>query len=222
MHSNVLAFTTPRAAVQDTERTGRQTAKKRSFQNFLQPKQWRVEEIENLSGLIELVFMVFLWRICALFWDERDISSNNEERAAQNGHELSPGVTEKATAKRSWGKSSFILIFMLIFKRFDTIVDFPGRFWKTLPMQNSITACGKLCTELWATLGCFGTLLPFNWPLRGGAENWAKVGFPKQFPCPIWHNTGAVSSVTTSKWLITRDEETEEADRLYELRIWAD
>ena len=150
------------------------------------------------------------------------VSSNNEERAAQNGHELIPGVTEKATAKRSWGKSSFILIFMLIFKRFDTIVDFPGRFWKTLPMQNSITACGKLCTELWATLGCFGTLLPFNWPLRGGAGNWAKVGFPKQFPCPIWHNTGAVSSVTTSKWLITRDEETEEADRLYELRIWAD
>ena len=101
MYSNVLMFTTPRAAVQATERTGRQTAKKRSFQNFLQPKQWRVEEIENLSGLIELVFMVFLWRICALFWDERDISSNNEERAAQNGHELSPGVTEKATANRS-------------------------------------------------------------------------------------------------------------------------
>ena len=92
---NVLAFTTPRAAVQDTERTGRQTAKKRSSQ--------------NLSGLMELVFMVFLWRICALFWDARDtnksklgiVSSNNEERVAQNGHELSPGVTEKATANRS-------------------------------------------------------------------------------------------------------------------------
>lgn len=45
--------------MQDTERTGRQTAKKRSFQNFPQPKQLRVEEIENLSGLMELVFMVF-------------------------------------------------------------------------------------------------------------------------------------------------------------------
>lgn len=71
---NVLKFTTPLAVVQDTERTGRQTAKKRSFQNFPQPKQWRVEEIENLSGLLELVFMVFLWRICALFWDARDIN----------------------------------------------------------------------------------------------------------------------------------------------------
>lgn len=167
---NVLAFTTPRAAVQDTERTGRQTAKKRSFQNFLHPKKWRVEEIENLSGLMELVFMVFLWRICALFWDARDtnksklgiVSSNNEERVAQNGHELSPGVTEKATANRSWGKSSFILIFMLIFKRFDPIVDFPRKFWETLLLQNSIKACGKLCTELWATLDCFGTLPLFN------------------------------------------------------------
>lgn len=71
---NVLKFTTPLAVVQDTKRTGRQTAKKRSFQNFPQPKQWRVEEIENLSGLLELVFMVFLWRICALFWDARDIN----------------------------------------------------------------------------------------------------------------------------------------------------
>ena len=71
---NVLKFTTPLAVVQDTERTGRQTAKKRSFQNFPQPKQWRVEEIENLSGLLELVFMVFLWRICALFWDARAIN----------------------------------------------------------------------------------------------------------------------------------------------------
>ena len=40
---------------------------------------------------MELVFMVFLWRICALFCDARDIdksklgtvSSNNEERAAK-------------------------------------------------------------------------------------------------------------------------------------------
>jgi len=71
---NVLKFTTPRAVVQDIERTVRQTAKKRSFQNFPQPKQWRVQEIENLSGLIELVFIVFLWRICALFWDARDIN----------------------------------------------------------------------------------------------------------------------------------------------------
>ena len=74
MNNNVLKFTTPLAVVQDTERTGRQTAKKRSFQNFPQPKQWRVEEIENLSGLLELVFMVFLWRICGLFWDARDIN----------------------------------------------------------------------------------------------------------------------------------------------------
>lgn len=71
---NELKFTTPGAVMQDTERTGRQTAKKRSFQNFPQPKQRRVEEIENLSGLLELVFMVFLWRICALFWDARDIN----------------------------------------------------------------------------------------------------------------------------------------------------
>ena len=71
---NELKFTTPRAVMQDTERTGRQTAKKRSFQNFPQPKLRRVEEIENLSGLLELVFMVFLWRICALFWDARDIN----------------------------------------------------------------------------------------------------------------------------------------------------
>ena len=34
---HLLEFTAPRAVVQDTERTGRQTAKKRSFQNFLQP-----------------------------------------------------------------------------------------------------------------------------------------------------------------------------------------
>lgn len=137
----------------------------RTFSN-----QWRVKEIENLSGLMELVFMVFLWRICALFWDARDMnksklgtaSSNNEERAAQNGHEFSPSVTEKATANRSWGKSSFILIFMLIFKRFDTIVYFPGKFWKTLFLPNSIKACGKLCTELWATLDCFGTTPLFN------------------------------------------------------------
>ena len=104
----MLKLTTPRAVVQDAERTGRQTAKKRSFQNFLHP-EWRVEEIENLSGLMELVFMVFLWPICALFWDARDtnksklgiVSSNNEERVARNGHELNPGVTEEATANRS-------------------------------------------------------------------------------------------------------------------------
>lgn len=58
-----------------------------------------MEEIENLSDLMELVFMVFLWRICTLLWDARDInksklgivSSINEERVSQNGHELSPG-----------------------------------------------------------------------------------------------------------------------------------
>lgn len=116
------------------------------------------------------LWWTFLWRICALFWDARDMnksklgiaSSNNEERAAQNGHEFSPSVTEKATANRSWGKSSFILIFMLIFKRFDTIVYFPGKFWKTLFLPNRIKACGKLCTELWATLDCFGTTPLFN------------------------------------------------------------
>lgn len=58
-------------------------------------------------------------------------------------------------------------------------------------MQNSIKACGKLCIELWATLDCFGTLPLFNWPLRGGGGNWAKVGFPKQL----------VSSVATSKMI---------------------
>ena len=49
-----------------------------------------MEEIENLSDLMELVFMVFLWRICTLFWDARDInksklgivSSINEERVS--------------------------------------------------------------------------------------------------------------------------------------------
>lgn len=94
---------------------------------------------------MELVFMVFLWRICALFCDARDIDKSKlgnlgkfEQRResrknVQNGHELSPGVTEKATANRSWGKSSFIMILKLTLKRFDTMVDFPGRkFWKTL------------------------------------------------------------------------------------------